>query len=35
MIRTQIPRFAYPKKVKSEEVGYVLDIGVEFRGGVA
>ena len=34
MIRTQIPRFRLPEQVIDEEVGYVLDIGVEFRGGV-
>ncbi len=34
MIRTQIPRFRLPEEVIDEEVGYVLDIGVEFRGGV-
>ncbi len=34
MIRTQIPRFRLPEAVIDEEVGYVLDIGVEFRGGV-
>ena len=34
MIRTQIPRFRLPEGVIDEEVGYVLGIGVEFRGGV-
>jgi formate dehydrogenase beta subunit len=34
MIRTQIPRFRLPEEVIDEEVGYVLDTGVEFRGGV-
>jgi formate dehydrogenase beta subunit len=34
MIRTQIPRFRLPEEVIDEEVGYVVDIGVEFRGGV-
>ncbi len=34
MIRTQIPRFRLPEEVIDEEVGYVLDIGVAFRGGV-
>jgi len=34
MIRTQIPRFRLPEEVIDEEVGYVLDIGIEFRGGV-
>ena len=33
MIRTQIPRFRLPEEVIDEEVGYVLDTGVEFRGG--
>jgi NADPH-dependent glutamate synthase beta subunit-like oxidoreductase len=35
MIRSQIPRFRLPETVIDEEVGYVLDLGVEFRGGVA
>ncbi|HEX7952285.1 MAG TPA: FAD-dependent oxidoreductase, partial [Burkholderiales bacterium] len=34
MIRTQIPRFRLPEEVIDEEVGYVLGIGVAFRGGV-
>ena len=33
MIRTQIPKFRLPESVIDEEVGYILDIGVEFRGG--
>ena len=33
MIRTQIPKFRLPESVIDEEVGYVLDIGVEFHGG--
>ena len=33
MIRTQIPKFRLPESVIDEEVNYVLDIGVEFRGG--
>ncbi|HZQ63229.1 MAG TPA: FAD-dependent oxidoreductase, partial [Casimicrobiaceae bacterium] len=33
MIRTQIPRFRLPESVIDEEVGYVLDLGVEFRAG--
>jgi formate dehydrogenase beta subunit len=33
-IRSQIPRFRLPEAVIDEEVGYVLDLGVEFRGGV-
>jgi len=32
-IRTQIPRFRLPETVIDEEVGYVLDLGVAFRGG--
>jgi NADPH-dependent glutamate synthase beta subunit-like oxidoreductase len=35
MIRSQIPRFRLPETVIDEEVGYVLGLGVEFRGGVA
>jgi formate dehydrogenase beta subunit len=31
MIRSQIPRFRLPEEVIDEEVGYVLDLGVEFR----
>ncbi|MEQ1515995.1 MAG: FAD-dependent oxidoreductase [Usitatibacteraceae bacterium] len=31
MIRTQIPRFRLPETVIDEEVGYVLDLGAEFR----
>jgi NADPH-dependent glutamate synthase beta subunit-like oxidoreductase len=33
MIRTQIPRFRLPESVIDEEVGYVLDMGVETRFG--
>src|SRR4051794_525649 len=33
MIRTQIPRFRLPESVIDEEVGYILDIGVETRFG--
>ncbi len=33
MIRTQIPRFRLPESVIDEETNYVLDIGVDFRGG--
>ncbi|OGA67842.1 MAG: glutamate synthase [Betaproteobacteria bacterium RIFCSPLOWO2_12_FULL_68_20] len=33
MIWSQIPRFRLPLEVIDEEVGYVLDLGVEFRGG--
>ena len=32
MIRSQIPKFRLPDSVIDEEVGYVLDMGVEFRG---
>ncbi len=35
MIRTQIPKFRLPESVIDEEVNYILDIGVEFRGGVS
>jgi len=34
MIRSQIPRFRLPVEVIDEEVGYVMDRGVVFRGGV-
>jgi formate dehydrogenase beta subunit len=33
MIRSQIPRFRLPEEVIDEEVGYVLDLGVELRAG--
>ena len=33
MIRSQIPRFRLPESVIDEEIGYVLDLGVEFRPG--
>ena len=33
MMRTRIPRFRVPEDVIDEEVGYILDLGVEFRGG--
>jgi len=33
MIRSQIPRFRLPESVIDEEVGYILDLGVDFRGG--
>ena len=33
MVRTQIPKFRLPEAVIDEEVGYVLDLGVEFRHG--
>ncbi|MEQ8659876.1 MAG: NAD(P)-binding protein, partial [Gammaproteobacteria bacterium] len=34
MIRSQIPKFRLPEEVIDEEVGFVLRLGVEFRGGV-
>ncbi len=34
MIWSQIPRFRLPLEVIDEEVGYILGLGVEFRGGV-
>ncbi|MBI2296322.1 MAG: FAD-dependent oxidoreductase, partial [Betaproteobacteria bacterium] len=34
MIWSQIPRFRLPIEVIDEEVGYILDLGVEFKGGV-
>ncbi|HEU0200773.1 MAG TPA: FAD-dependent oxidoreductase, partial [Burkholderiaceae bacterium] len=34
MIRTQIPRFRLPEEIIDEETGYIIDLGVEFRGGV-
>ncbi|MDQ3215033.1 MAG: FAD-dependent oxidoreductase, partial [Pseudomonadota bacterium] len=34
MIRPQIPRFRLPEEVIDEETGYILGLGVEFRGGV-
>ena len=33
MIRTQIPKFRLPDSVIDEETGYILGLGVEFRGG--
>ncbi len=32
-IRSQIPRFRLPEDVIDEEVGFILGLGVEFRGG--
>jgi NADPH-dependent glutamate synthase beta subunit-like oxidoreductase len=32
-MRTQVPRFRLPEEVIDEETGYILDLGVEFRGG--
>ena len=33
MMRTQIPKFRLPEQVIDEEVGYILDLGITFRGG--
>ena len=33
MIRSQIPKFRLPDHVIDEECGYILDLGVDFRGG--
>src|SRR4051812_25008134 len=33
MIRSQIPRFRLPESVIDEEVGYILDLGVDFKPG--
>ena len=33
MIWSQIPRFRLPMEVIDEEVGYILDLGVEFKAG--
>src|SRR3989475_1746864 len=33
MMRTQIPKFRLPDSVLDEEVAYILDLGIEFRGG--
>jgi len=35
MIRSQIPKFRLPDSVIDEECSYILDLGVEFRGGTA
>jgi formate dehydrogenase (NADP+) beta subunit len=35
MIRTQIPRFRLPEEVIDEETGYIINMGVQFQGGVA
>jgi formate dehydrogenase (NADP+) beta subunit len=34
MMRTQIPKFRLPDSVLDEEVGYILDLGIEFRAGL-
>jgi len=33
MIRSQIPKFRLPESIIDEEVGYIVDLGIEFRGG--
>jgi NADPH-dependent glutamate synthase beta subunit-like oxidoreductase/ferredoxin len=33
MIRSQIPKFRLPESVIDEETGYILDLGVDFKGG--
>jgi len=33
MIRSQIPKFRLPEEVIDEEVGYILELGVNFKGG--
>jgi formate dehydrogenase beta subunit len=33
-MRTQVPRFRLPERVIDEEVGYILDLGVDLRGGM-
>ncbi|WP_456617945.1 FAD-dependent oxidoreductase [Bradyrhizobium sp. P5_C12] len=33
MMRTQIPKFRLPNSVIDEETGYILNLGVEFKGG--
>ena len=33
MIRSQIPRFRLPESVIDEEVGYILNLGIDFRAG--
>ncbi|MBI3498230.1 MAG: FAD-dependent oxidoreductase [Proteobacteria bacterium] len=33
MIRSQIPKFRLPESVIDEEVGYILDMGLEMRAG--
>src|ERR1700682_4162204 len=34
VIRSQIPKFRLPETVIDEEVGYILDLGVDFRAGI-
>jgi NADPH-dependent glutamate synthase beta subunit-like oxidoreductase len=33
MIRSQIPKFRLPERIIDEEVGYILGLGAEFKGG--
>jgi formate dehydrogenase beta subunit len=33
MMRSQIPKFRLPDVVIDEECGYILDLGIDFRGG--
>ena len=33
MIRSQIPKFRLPETVIDEEVGYILDLGMDFKSG--
>jgi formate dehydrogenase (NADP+) beta subunit len=33
MMRTQIPKFRLPDSVIDEETDYILDLGIDFRGG--
>src|SRR5712672_2117111 len=33
MIRTQIPRFRLPESIIDEECDYILNMGIDFRGG--
>ena len=33
MMRTQIPKFRLPDAVVDEECGYILNLGIEFKGG--
>ena len=33
MMRSQIPKFRLPETVIDEEVGYILDLGITFKGG--
>ncbi len=33
MMRTQIPKFRLPDSVIDEETDYILNLGIEFKGG--